>query len=339
MNRTSTMDSVVYHGARNITVDKYPIPEPPEGWALVKVSYSGICGTDLNIYVGAHPRAKGPLILGHEVSGYLVKGHPTLEAGTPVTIRPLLFCGECEPCETGKSHVCKNLKLVGIDCHGGMAEYVAAPADTIHALPKDTSLKIGALVEPLAVGVHAVRQAGFIPGDTALVFGAGPIGMCVAASLQSLGAGRVLVVESQCFRLEMAKDLGFETIDPAEGDVMEQILKLTDGKGADFTFDCAAHPSVAEMLVQATRVQGSIVIVGAYKKPPAVDLLQVMFKEITIKGTRVYTPKDFEIAIQLLQKDFPFEKIITHTFPIEQIQSGFDILLSGGDAVKVMIEF
>lgn len=339
MSDSLTMSSVVYHGSNQIQVQQQSRPVPPEGWALVKVRYSGICGTDLNIYVGAHPRAKGPLVLGHEVSGHLVEGHPTLPPGTPVTIRPLLFCEECEPCQTGLSHVCNNLKLVGIDRDGGMADYVAAPTETIHALPQGVTLKLGALIEPLAVGVHAVRQSGFVPGDTALVFGAGPIGMCVATSLHLLGAGRVLVVETNSFRLQMAEELGFETINPQQGEALEQILAKTKGKGADFTFDCAGHPSVAETLVQVTKVRGTVVIVAAYKKPAPIDLLQVMFKEIKLRGVRVYTPKDFDIAAQLLTKPFDFDKIITHILPVENAQSGFDLLLSGGNAVKVMIGF
>lgn len=333
------MNSVVWHEASRISVEQKPTPTPPEGWALVKVVYSGICGSDLNIYVGAHPRAKGPLIIGHEISGYLVSGHPTLPAGTPVTMRPLLSCGDCEPCTTGFRHVCKDLKLVGIDRDGGMAEYVACPADMLHPLPANVSLKLGALVEPLAVGVHAVRQSGFIPGDNALVFGAGPIGVCVASCLKLMGAGRVIVVERNPFRLQIAKDLGFEVIDSGSSDVFEQTLAATGGKGADFTFDCAAHPSVAEILTQVTKVRGRIVIVGAYKKPAPVDLIQMMFKELTITGVRVYTAKDFEIAADLVQKDFPFEKMITHSIPYQEIQKGFDLLLSGGDAIKVLAEF
>ncbi|KAB2329600.1 alcohol dehydrogenase catalytic domain-containing protein [Cytobacillus depressus] len=338
MSHLEKMASAVYYGARQIQVEERPKPTPPEGWALVKVSYSGICGTDLNIYVGAHPRARGPLVLGHELSGTLVEGHPSLKAGTPVTIRPLLFCGKCEPCQTGMSHVCKDLKLVGIDCDGAMAEYVVAPVETIHALPDGVSLRLGALIEPLAVGVHVVRQSEFTPGDTALVFGAGPIGMCVAVSLQLLGAGRVIVVETNRFRLQMAKEMGFETIDPEEGDVVEQILYKTEGNGADYSFDCAGHPSVSEILTQVTRVRGTVVIVAAYKKAAPIDLLQVMFKEITLKGARVYTPKDFDIAAELLKKPFDFEKLITHVLPIDDIQTGFDLLLSGGNAVKVLVE-
>jgi (R,R)-butanediol dehydrogenase/meso-butanediol dehydrogenase/diacetyl reductase len=338
MSAAETMKSAVYHDAKTVRVEDKPIPVPQPGWALVKVSHSGICGTDLNIYAGAHPRAKGPLILGHEVSGTLISGHSSLPEGTPVTIRPLLFCGECEPCRNGYSHVCKDLKLVGIDRDGGMAEYVCAPEETIHALPEGVSMKLGALIEPLAVGVHAVRQSEFVPGDTALVFGAGPIGMCVAASLQLLGAGRVLIVENNPFRLKMAAELGFESLNPAEGDIIASILSATGGKGADFTFDCAAHPSVAELLPKATKVRGTIVIVGAYKYPAPVDLLQVMFKELKLRGVRVYSPQDFEIAAQLLKKSFPFDKLVTHVLPIEDIQQGFDLLTGGGDAVKVMIE-
>lgn len=332
------MSSVVYHEAKQVRVEEKPKPTPAEGWALIKVSHAGICGTDLNIYVGAHPRAKGPLILGHEISGTLVEGHPTLPAGTPVTIRPLLFCGECEPCQTGKSHVCKDLKLVGIDRDGGIAEYVTAPWETIHVIPEGVSMKLGALIEPLAVGVHAVRQSGFVPGDTALVFGAGPIGMCVAVSLKLLGAGRIIIVEPHPFRLQRAKELGFETIDPKEVDVTQHLLEKTGGMGADYTFDCAGHPSVAEILTQVTKVRGTVVTVAAYKKPAPIDLLQVMFKELTLKGVRVYTPKDFEIAAQLLKQDFDFEKVITHVLPIHEIQEGFDLLLGGGDAIKVMLK-
>jgi 2-desacetyl-2-hydroxyethyl bacteriochlorophyllide A dehydrogenase len=332
------MSSVVYYDAGQIRVEQTERPTPPEGWALVKVSYAGICGTDLNIYVGAHPRALGPLIIGHELSGTLIEGHPELAAGTPVTIRPLLFCGECVPCQTGMSHVCKDLKLVGIDRDGAMAEYVIAPVETIHALPEGVSLKVGALIEPLAVGVHAVRQAAFTPGDTALVIGAGPIGMCVAVSLKLLGASRVIVAETNRFRLQMAAELGFETIDPEAGGIVEQLLAKTAGNGADHTFDCAGHPSVSEILTQVTKVRGTAVVVAAYKKPAPIDLLQAMFKEITLKGVRVYTPKDFEIAARLLSKPFDFEKLITHVLPMGAVQKGFDLLLSGGNAVKVLIQ-
>lgn len=333
------MNSVVWHEASRITVEKKPIPTPPEGWSLVKVAYSGICGSDLNIYVGAHPRAKGPLIFGHEISGALVSGHPTIAPGTPVTMLPLLYCNQCEPCSTGSRHVCKDLKLVGIDRDGGMAEYVACPSKRIVPLPANISLKLGALVEPVAVGVHAVRQAGFLPGDNALVFGAGPIGLCVAACLKLMGANRITVVERSPFRLQLAKELGFETIDAGNADVIEEVSQATGGKGADYTFDCAAHPSVSKILTRVTKVRGRVVIVGAYKKPAPLDLIQVMFRELTISGVRVYTPKDFEIAADMIQRDFPFEKLITHSIPYHRIQEGLDILLTGGDAIKVLIEF
>lgn len=172
--------SVVYVAPRNIQVLSKPVPEAFPDWPLIKVCYSGICGTDLNIYSGAHPRAKGPLTLGHEISGYLEEESSNIPKGTPVTIRPLMSCGMCEACQSGNGHVCEKLEIIGIDSDGGMAEYVRVPADMIYPLPDNIPLKLAALVEPFAVGVHVARESNFVPGSTVLIFGAG---VCVLPKL------------------------------------------------------------------------------------------------------------------------------------------------------------
>lgn len=154
-----------------------------------------------------------------------------------------------------------------------------------------------------------------------------------------MGGGRILLIEPQPYRLAMAKEFGFETINPDSGDLQEQILFATNGKGADFTFDCAGHPSVADMLAKITKVRGKIVIVAAYKQPPVIDLLSVMFKELTIQGTRVYTKEDFEMAIEMLTKSVHLEKMITHVLSSNEAQKGFDSLLSGEDAIKILLHF
>ena len=159
------MKSIVYHSAQEITVEDQPMPEIAAGEVLIKVAYVGVCGSDMNIYQGVHPRAKAPLVMGHEFSGTIVAGHPTLAKGTPVTVYPLLSCGHCEPCLSGYAHVCDTLKLIGIDCDGGMAEYVKVPVDKVMPIPPTLSLKLGAFLEPVAVGVHAVRRSGYKPGD------------------------------------------------------------------------------------------------------------------------------------------------------------------------------
>jgi (R,R)-butanediol dehydrogenase / meso-butanediol dehydrogenase / diacetyl reductase len=333
------MKAIVYEGANSISVKDVKLPEVKEGWALIKVSHAGICGSDLNIYAGTHPRATAPLIMGHEFSGRIVKGHPNFKEGTLVTTYPLLSCGHCEPCTTGNTHVCNTLKLIGIDCDGGMAEYVVAPVEKIVPLPEGVSEKLGALIEPVAVSVHAVRETGFVPGDNAVVFGCGAIGLCTALTLRCFGAVNITMVETNESRANKAREMGFEVLNPMNQDVAKVIAEKTNGTGADWVFDCAGHPTVAKILFDVVKVRGHVVIVAAYKKPTELPLIKGMFKELSVRFVRVYTTKDFEIAAKIIKKDADYEKIITHVLSFEEAQKGFDLLTSNSDAIKVMYKF
>jgi (R,R)-butanediol dehydrogenase/meso-butanediol dehydrogenase/diacetyl reductase len=330
------MLAAVYHKKNKIEVRTISPPKVPEGWATIKVDYCGICGTDLNIYGGGHPRAQGPLVMGHEFAGKIVD-HPDLEEGTAVTVNPILSCGTCHACTSGYAHVCENLKLIGIDRDGAMAKYVVAPIGEIIPLPEEMSTKRGALVEPFAVAVHAVRESCFKPGDQVVVFGAGPIGMSTAVTLRLMGARNVIVVEVQPYRQQIADQLGFTVIDPQNTLLINSIQEELGGSRPDIVFDCAAHPSVAEVLVDVTKVKGEIVLVGTYKKPTSLDLQNITFKELSVKGTRVYTRKDYEIALGLLKQVFDFEALITHEIHLNDINKAFNLLAQEGDAVKVMV--
>ena len=332
------MKSIIYKGAGEVVSEEKAVPAPGAGEVLIKVAYAGICGSDMFIYQGTHPRAQAPLVMGHEFSGVIEAGHPTLAKGTPVTVYPLLSCGHCEPCQSGHPHVCNTLKLIGIDCDGGMAEYVKVPADKVVEIPPGLSLKLGAFIEPVAVGVHAVRRSGYKPGDTAVVFGAGPIGLCVAACLSYFGASRVLVIEANPYRLEIARKLGFTPIDAAHDDILAQVKAYTGGLCADYAFDCAAHPSVQNTLMDVIKVRGTAVVVGSYKKPPEVDLLKVEFKELTLIGIRVYERRDFDIAARILASGtIDFEQILTVSAP-EQAPQVFQDLLKGTNAIKMLFK-
>jgi (R,R)-butanediol dehydrogenase / meso-butanediol dehydrogenase / diacetyl reductase len=319
------MKAAVYEGPKKISMHHVPMPIVEPGWSLIKVNYCGICGTDLNIYAGSHPRAQKSLVVGHEFSGEVVI-HPTLLPGTFVTALPLLSCGECESCKLGHSHVCESLGLLGIDVAGGMSEYVRVPADDVYPLPNGMSLKKGALVEPLAVAVHAVRESSFKSGDSATVFGAGPIGLLIALVLRLFGSYEVSIVEINPFRKKITEELGFK--------VSENSINIPSN---DIVFDCAAHPRVAKQLVKATKIRGQIVLVGTYKYPTELDLQNLTFKEISIKGTRVYTKKDYEIAISLLKQDVNFEKIITQELTLEKVDHAFEMIAKNGDCVKILI--
>ena len=232
------MKAIQFLAPNKIGVCDVPVPEVPAGWALIKVSCAGICGTDLNIYAGTHPRAKAPLTMGHEFSGVVEQDCENFKKGTRVTVYPLISCGKCVPCTTGNKHVCNTLGLFGIDCDGGMAEYVAIPQDHLIRLPDNVSDQLGAFIEPVAVTVHTLRETGFTPGDNAIVFGCGTIGLCLALTLKQFGVGDIVLVETDEKRLALARELGFEAINPAQCDLDEVVAAHTDGNGFDRVYDC-----------------------------------------------------------------------------------------------------
>jgi len=334
----STMRAAVWTGADEIAVQEVPLPQVPDGWALVRVAYNGICGTDLSIFHGKHPRAQAPLIPGHELSGWVERAGATgPREGALVIAEPLISCGGCKACRDGHGHVCRRLGLYGIDAPGGMAEYVALPPEVLHEVPAGVDPRLAALVEPLAVAVHALDLSGMEQGDTVAVYGAGPIGVLTALVARHAGAGTVVVTEPSPWRRQVAADLGL-TVVPEGATMAEVLAPLTDGEGADTTFDSAAHPTVAADLAAATRVLGRIVIVGVYKQPTPLDLQAVCFKEQSMVGVRVYTSADVRRAIELLASDeLGLAAFPTRAFDLADVDAAFAAATSGQDCLKVLL--
>lgn len=334
----ASMRAAVWTGPDTVEVTDVPMPVVPAGWALIKVAYDGICGTDLSILHGKHPRAAAPLIMGHEISGWVQQAGATGPAvGALVTVEPLISCGECKACLDGHPHVCKRLGLYGIDAPGAMAQYLALPPEVLHEVPAGVDPRTATLAEPLAVAVHAVSLSGMQRGDTVAVYGAGPIGVLVALVARHEGAGAVVITEPSPWRRQVAEKLGFTVV--ADGSTMAETLALlTGGEGADTTFDSAAHSSVAAELTATTRVLGRIVIVGVYKQPTAIDLQAVCFKEQSIMGVRVYTSADVTRAIELIASDalglahFPMK-----AFALADVRAAFDAATSGQNCLKVLL--
>ena len=334
----STMTAAVWMGPDDVQVADVPVPVVPEGWALVRIAYNGICGTDLSIMHGKHPRAAAPLVMGHEMSGWVeIAGATGPAAGTLVIVEPLISCGQCLSCTTGLTHVCRSLGLYGIDAPGGMAQFVALPPEVLHAVPGGVDPRVAALAEPLAVAVHAVDLSAMAPGDTVAVFGAGPIGVLTALVARHAGAGHVVITEPSPWRRQVAASLGF-TVVPDGATMAETLAPLTSGEGADTTFDTAAHPSVAAQLTAVTRVRGRIVVVGVYKQPTPVDLQAVCFKELTVVGVRVYTTADVRRAIELIATGaLGLDRFPTKAFALADVSAAFDAATSGQDCLKVLL--
>lgn len=315
--------------------------EPGPDEVQISVAYCGVCGTDLHIFHGSMDhRVQLPQVIGHEMSGELrVVGSAVRDwkPGDRVTVRPLDPCGKCPACVAGHSHVCMNLKFIGIDRPGAMQSLWTVPAHTLHRLPEALSFEQGALIEPLAVACHDVRLSGLLPGEFAVVQGGGPIGMLVALVARHAGA-RVLLTEVNPFRLALARQLGLEAVNPVESALPELVESATGGAGADVVFEVAGAPAAASMMTKLVKVRGRIVIVAVYPKPVEVDLFRLFWREITIIGTRVYEPEDFEKAIALAESgSLPLDQIITKVLPLDRLADAFHEMESGGEALKILM--
>lgn len=338
------MKALVWTEEQRVAVRELPMPDTA-GKILVRTAYAGICGSDVSVYLGKHPRAKAPLVMGHEFSGVVEQigegVRTTLCAGDRVTVNPLIVCGKCRPCLAGNTHVCRSLKLYGTDCDGGMAEYVAVPEHCVHPLPEETDLKAAAVTEPVAVVIHALRMIKRGYYGSVCVTGLGPMGLLIALMLRDSGVRRIFTVEANARRAEYARKLGFEVIDPVKTDVATYFAEQTGGEGVDVLIEATGSPAVAAIAAEITAVRGEILLLSVFKQPAALDLRAVNFKEQTIIGTRVYTQLDFMDAVHYVSCHRALvEAVISHVHPIVDGQAVFQDIISGQtNAMKVLFQF
>jgi (R,R)-butanediol dehydrogenase/meso-butanediol dehydrogenase/diacetyl reductase len=335
------MRASLWLGPERVEFREIERPTPGAGESLVRVAYGGICGTDMMIYIGKHPRAQAPLVASHEFSGTVVEanGGP-YPAGTRVAINPLLTCGHCYACRTGSPHVCATLNLVGIDTNGGFAEYAAVPWHTLVPVPDSVTLKQAAVIEPLAVAVHAVRVSNLKVGDVTAVLGAGPVGILTAQVARLAGARRVFVSELSPKRLEIARDLGFETIDVREANTVETVLDATNGDGVPVVFETAGTQPTIRDAADLARIGGQILQVGMPKTPPTVDVTKLLFKEVGMQPIRVYrAEEDFQGAVHIAATGkVDLDAPVTHVLPLERLAEGMELMHAATEACKILLD-
>lgn len=336
------MKAAFYKGNETIEVGEGAPIEPQPDQVQLKVSHVGICGTDMHIYHGhMDQRVHIPQIMGHEGSGVITAVGESVQGfavGDRVVVRPLDWCGECPACQAGHTHICHNLKVLGVDTPGALQSYWTVPARTLHHLPDALSLVHGALIEPLSVACHDVRLGGVKQGDNVVVLGGGPIGTLIALVATTVGAN-VTVSEINAFRLELIRELGLDAINPREHDLVDYTMQQTGGAGADVVFEVTAAPAAAEVMTALPRTRGQMVIVGIFGEPPPVDLFKVFARELRMTGARVYERQDFERAIELAASgQLPLNRLVTQVRPLGQIAGGFELIDSGGDVMKILID-
>lgn len=330
-----------YRGGKAFAVEAVPVREPGPGEVAVDVAYVGICGTDLHVFHGNMDARVGlNRIIGHEMSGLVSDVGPDVAdfaAGDRVVVRPLHPCGACPACAAGLSHICYNLKFLGLDTDGAMQGRWIVPAFTLHQLPQDVGLDSAALVEPLAVAVHDVRRARLQAGETALVIGGGPIGMLIAMVAQAQGA-HVILSEINENRLAMATAMGFEVVNAKTQNVTEAVMARTGGAGAHVVFEVSGTQPGVDLMTDAVRARGRIVMVAIHAQKQQVDLFRFFWREIEMVGARVYEPEDYDRAISMIAEGLPVAKLITDRHPLSEVQAAFDALDGNQSAMKSLIE-
>ena len=334
------MKALVYAGPRCAEVREVPEPAPKAGSVPLDVLCCGVCGSDIGIWLGTHPRAKAPLILGHEFLGVVAEDGARFKKGERVATFPLLSCGHCRACRTGNAHVCNTLGLIGIDTDGGMAPRVCVGEDVLYRVPSEISDRAAVVIEPLAVIVRALHQSRFRPRDIAVVTGAGPIGILTGLALKDCGAARVIISDMAPRRLALAGELGLEPVDVTKQSLLDVVRGATDGEGADILFECSGSPAAAMEMTELTRVSGTICMVAVHKHPHEVDLRQLNFKEQTLIGTRVYTREEFGQAVEYSRALAPqLERLVTHVVPLRDAAGVFDLIADPSQGtVKVVVD-
>ena len=289
-----------------IVFKEVPVPEIRADQVLIKIMNIGICGSDIHVYHGKHPFTKYPVTQGHEVSGEIVRigAHvKEFHNGQKVTIEPQVYCGHCYPCRHGKYNLCEALKVMGFQTTGAASEYFAVDASKVTELPEDMSYEEGAMIEPLAVAVHAVRQMGNVSGMKIAVTGAGPIGNLVAQTAKGMGAEKVMITDISDLRLEKARECGIDVcVNTGKENFGEALVQAFGPDKADVIYDCAGNNISMGQAIQYARKGSVIVLVAVFASMAEVDLAVANDHELDIKSTMMYRHEDYLDAIRLVNE-------------------------------------
>lgn len=329
---------------KNITFREIDIPEPGPDQVLVKIKRIGVCGSDIHVYHGQHPYTSYPVTQGHEVSGKIIKlGEyvKDLEVGQRVTIEPQVFCGRCHPCLHGKYNLCENLKVMGFQTTGTASEYFAVDSSKITPLPEGMSYDDGAMIEPLAVTVHAAKRFPDIKGAKVAILGAGPIGILLAQSVKACGASEVLITDISDYRLSLAKSLGADyAVNTRDNDFAKVLTDAFGPDKADVIYDCAGTDITMNQAIQNARKGSTIILVAVFANMANVDLAKLNDSELDLNTTMMYRHEDYVDALRFVNEGkIQLAPLATAHFPFAEYDAAYKYIDANREStMKVLID-
>ncbi len=329
---------------KTIVFREIPTPAASEGKVLIRIKRIGVCGSDIHVYHGQHPYVSYPLTQGHEVSGEVVAvgdGVSGFEPGQKVTIEPQVFCGKCYPCTHGKYNLCEELKVMGFQTVGTASEYFEADASKVVVLPENLSFDEGAMIEPLAVTVHACRRSGEVAGKKLAVLGAGPIGLLLCQTLKAFGAAEVMVTDISDYRLDLAKQCGADYVFNTKNvDFGKAMLEAFGKDKADIIYDCAGNDITMGQAIQNARKGSIIMLIAVYAGMANVDLAKLNDSEIDLMTSMMYRHEDYVDAIRIVEEGkVNLKPLISKHFAFKEYQQAYEYIDANRETtMKVLID-
>ncbi len=335
------MNRVVYTGKGVCEIESQVLTELEAQEVRIEVAFASVSTLDMRLVAGElDVSADVPVVPGQEMGGTIVEVGARvadLKVGDRVVVRSIIPCGNCPACESDLAHTCHHVSVYGVDAPGCWQSMWTVAAAAVHVLPDEVTLRHGAWVGSVAVACHAVRRAQVKPGEYVVVMGAGPIGLLLACVAQNVGA-HVVVVETNAFRRGLAAGIGFDVLDPTTVDMEELVRSETTGAGADVVFEATGSAAGAAAMVLPSCVRGRVVVVGDVIEPAAIDLHQVMWRELSVTGSRGYETEDFEQAIEWIgQSQLPLSRLVSGCIELHDLPRVMAALDPAADRMKVLV--
>lgn len=329
-------------GSLSIIEKEMPKIQSPNE-VLIKVKAAGICGSDMHIYHGTNPMATYPRVIGHEFVGEVVEiggGVDSLSVGDRVSIEPILYCGECYACKTGRQNVCGKLEVMGVHRDGGFQEFIVVPEKNAHKFCEDLDWEEAVMIEPFTIAAQSTWRGDVRKDDYVFIMGAGPIGLCLLQYAKHKGA-ICIISDLDIDRLEIAEKLGADYIlNAGQVDVVQEVMKITQGMGANVTLDAVCIPKTFEQAVELTSVAGRVVVLGFGVEPSQIPQLPITKKELTIFGSRLQNNKFPEVVELFNKKQLNPRMLISHVFQIDEVEKAMRLVETQSEKTcKVVLRF